>query len=162
MAFPSRAQTDIGFHTKVGQQMPDFKVSMLDGRVVNTEELRGKVILLDFWGTQCGGCLLAMKRFPKEIWEPYSKRKDFFLLPVEAQKHTAGEIQAVASRLGFRFPLAYENGEDIAGLFFHRAMGLPRTLIINRQGKIVYQAFGYSEKEFARMLKVLEKTLQKE
>lgn len=153
---------EIGFVTRVGQKMPDFKVSMLDGSMLDTKDLRGKVILLDFWGAKCGGCLVEMKRFPKDILEPYGKRKDFFLLPVEAQKNTAETIQAVAERLDFNFPLAYENGQDIAGAYFNRAFGLPRTLIIDRQGKIVYQAFGYTDQEFKKMLEVLEKTLGKQ
>lgn len=151
--------SDIGFLTKTGAQMPDFKVQMLDGNMMDTKTLRGKVILLDFWGAKCGGCLLEMKRFPKEIIAVYGARKDFVLLPIEAQGHSEAEIKKTAERLGFTFPLAFENGQDIAGLFFNRAMGLPRTLIIDRQGKIVYQAFGYNEKEFAGMLKALEQTI---
>lgn len=155
-----QSASEVGFLNRSGQPAPDFKVSMLNGEILDTKDLRGKVILLDFWGAKCGGCLLEMKRFPEDILKPYGKRKDFFLLPVEAQGHSVAEIKAVAERLGFDFPLAYENGQDIAGKFFNRKMGLPRTIIIDRKGKIVYQAFGYTEEEFNRMLKVLEKTLK--
>lgn len=151
----------VGFTTKIGQQMPDFKVEMLDGHWVDTKELRGKVILLDFWGAKCGGCLLAMKRFQADILELYGEREDFFLLPVEAQNHKKEDLLATAKRLNFKFPLAYENGHNIAGLFFNRAFGLPRTLIVDRDGKIVYQAFGYTEQEFSEMLKVLKQTIIK-
>lgn len=150
---------EIGFTTKVGQPMPDFKVQMLDGTILDTKTLRGKVILLDFWGAKCAGCLLELKRFPEEIIKPYGSRKDFFLLPVEAQKQPKEVIEACVERLGFTFPLAYENGENIAELFFRREFGLPRTLIIDRKGIIVYQAFGYTEEEFKEMLKVLENTM---
>ncbi len=152
--------SQVGFITEVGQSMPDFEVEMLNGSVLDTKKLRGKVILLDFWGAKCGGCLLAMKRFPEEILKPYGKRKDFFLLPIEAQNQSKEVIESCAARLGFTFPLAYENGRDIGGLFFKRIFGLPRTLIIDREGRIVYQAFGYDEKEFGEMLKVLEKTIK--
>ena len=151
--------TEVGFTTKVGERMPDFKVQMLDGTMVDTETLRGKVGLLNFWGAKCGGCLLELKRFPKEIIKPYGNRKDFYLLPIEAQLQPKEVIETSAKRMGFTFPLAYENGKDIAGLFFERVYGIPRTLIIDRKGVIVYQAFGYTEEEFEKMLKVLEKTL---
>lgn len=151
----------IGFITKIGNLMPDFVVEMLDGKVVDSKELRGKVILLDFWGAKCGGCLVEMKRFPEEVVKTFGKHADFFLLPIEAQHHSKNEIEDTAERLGFNFPLAYENGKDIAGLFFNRIFGLPRTLIIDRDGKIVYQSFGYSEEEFKSMLKTLEKTLDR-
>lgn len=151
--------SEVGFTTKIGRPMPDFKVPMLDGTVLDTRTLRGKVILLDFWGAKCTGCLLELKRFSEEIIKPYGSRKDFFLLPVEAQKQPKEVIEACAKRLGFTFPLAYENGKNIAELFFPRQFGLPRTLIIDRNGSIVYQAFGYTEEEFQEMLKVLKKTL---
>lgn len=149
----------IGFVTRTGESMPDFTVDMLDSSRLDTRTLRGKVVLLNFWGAKCGGCLLEMKRFPEEVLKPYCKRKDFFLLPVEAQGNTKEVIGEVAERQKFDFPLAYENGQNIAGLFFRRVFGLPRTLIIDRKGKIVYQAFGYSEEEFGRMKKVLAKTI---
>lgn len=158
--FGQGGATDIGFVVKKGQVMPDFEVQMLDGGTVKTKDLRGKVILLDFWGAKCGGCLLAMKRFPEEVIGVYGKRKDFFLLPVEAQKNTEADIRSSAKRMGFTFPLAFENGQDIAGLFFNRNFGLPRTLIIDREGKIVYMAYGYTKEEFEHMLKVLEKTME--
>lgn len=154
--------TTIGFVVKKGQMMPHFKVQKLDGGKINTKKLRGKVILLDFWGAKCGGCLLAMKRFPKEVIEVYGEREDFFLLPVEAQKGKEADIRASAKRMGLDFPLAFENGQDIAGLFFNRNFGLPRTLIIDREGKIVYMAYGYTEEEFLRMLEVLKQTVEKD
>lgn len=159
---PVLGQMDIrqvGFSTQIGQQMPDFKVQMLDGTTLDTRTLRGKVILLDFWGAKCTGCLLEMKRFPEEVIKPYGQRKDFFLLPIEAQRQSKAVIEACAKRLGLVFPLAYENGDQIAELFFKREFGLPRTLIIDRKGRIVYQAFGYDEKEFVRMLDVLKNTI---
>lgn len=151
----------IGFITGIGDKMPDFTVDMLDGTKLDSRTLRGKVVLLNFWGAKCGGCLLEMKRFPDEILKPFHESKDFFLLPVEAQNSTKEEITAVAQRFKFNFPLAYENGQDIGGLFYKRVMGLPRTLIINREGKIVYQAFGYTEEGFGKMVKVLEKIINK-
>ena len=153
------ASHQVGFITEVGQQIPDFKVEMLDGTLLDTKTLRGKVILLDFWGAKCGGCLLAMKRFSEEILKPYGNRKDFFLLPIEAQNQSKEVIESCAAKQKFTFPLAYENGKDIAGLFFKRIFGLPRTLIIDRKGKIVYQSFGYDDKEFKQMLQTLGETI---
>lgn len=152
--------TQVGFITKVGEVMPGFQVKMLDGSVLNSATLKGKVVLLDFWGAKCGGCLLEMKQFPEHILKPYGQREDFFLLPIESQGHSAEEIKAVAARMKFDFPLAYEDGQDIAGIFFNRAMGLPRTMIIDRNGKIVYQAFGYTKEEFGKLLGVLKKTIK--
>ena len=64
--------------------------------------------------------------------------------------------------MNWDFPLVCEEGQDIAGTFFHRSMGLPRTLIVNRDGIVVYQAFSYTEEEFQTMLKKLKETLDHE
>lgn len=150
----------VGFKNRIGDKMPNFSVDMIDGTKLDTRSLKGKVIMLNFWGAKCGGCLLEMKRFPEEIIKSFSKYPDFFLLPIEAQKGTKDEIKTVAQRQKFDFPLAYENGQDIGGLFYNRVFGLPRTLIINREGKIVYQAFGYTTEGFKQMVKTLENTLK--
>lgn len=156
---PQENAEQVGFITNIGNPMPHFTVDMVDGNKLDTRTLKGKVILLNFWGAKCGGCLLEMKRFPDEILKPFGKSSDFILLPIEAQKNTKEEIKSVAQRLKFNFPLAYENGQDIGGLFYKRVFGLPRTLIIDRDGKIVYQAFGYTTEGFNQMLKVLDKTI---
>lgn len=76
MCWAQSEMAQVGFTAKIGQQMPDFTVELLDGRMIDTKELRGKVILLDFWGAKCGGCLLEMKRLVKDVLVPYEDRED--------------------------------------------------------------------------------------
>lgn len=48
----------------IDNQAPDFELQTLTGKVITSHELKGKIILLDFWDTRCGPCIQLM---PHEV-----------------------------------------------------------------------------------------------
>lgn len=146
-----------GFKVWTGQQVPEFKVKMVDtGKMLDMKELRGKVVLIDFSGTQCSGCIAGMKKFEEKIFKPF-KGKDLVVLPIMVKYKDVEDIKAFQKRFGFNFPMAMDEESKVASLFY--TQGMPRYFVIDRKGKIVYHGPGYMPGEFERMVKCIEDSL---
>ncbi len=83
---------------KIGKAAPDFSLTLLDGpgktRTVTKAELAGKVVLIDFWATWCGPCLMEMPEIQKLI-ESYAKSKKDVVIVALSQDDDPAEISEV-------------------------------------------------------------------
>ncbi len=140
--------------TKVGQQVPDFSFTTIDGKSYKMSDLKGKTVLLVFFATWCGPCMKELPRIESEIWQKY-KSKNFMVVALGRQ-HTMEEIQKFNQTKGFTFTLAPDPERKIYSKFFKQY--IPRNVLVNKEGKIIYQKQGYRDED----TKVLKDMLQKE
>lgn len=150
------AQTQTGETlVRVGEQVPDFQVEMFDGRIVGIKELRGKVVLLNFWATWCPPCRQELNRVQKDIIDRF-KGESFVFLPVSRQDSYA-KIKAFREQTGHRFPMGMDPDRKIYSLF--ATATIPRNFLIGKDGKILLAEEGYSEESFERLIRAIEKAL---
>ena len=151
-------QDDVESYTRTGQKMPDFTVTSLDGMRLRMSELKGRVVLINFWATWCPPCRVEMPRLEKEVWRKYKSAEDFVMVAI-AREQTAEEIAEFGKEYGYSFPMAPDPHREVYRLFGNG--GIPRSYVVGRNGKILYQSIGYDGAEFGRMKKILEKELAK-
>jgi thiol-disulfide isomerase/thioredoxin len=116
---------------------PSFALRTVDGAILESDTLRGKVIVLNFWATWCGPCkeeMPAMQRL-QEVFPA----ADFALLAVTTDQQQDA-ITAFAKGLGLSFPILLDDTKDVSAAFGVR--GLPTTIIIDRQGHLIGRAIG--------------------
>lgn len=149
---------------KEGDTAADFTAEKYAGGRESLAALRGKVILLNFWATWCGPCLreLAPGALPKAILERFADNADFVFLPVaytdsreSLDKFFASEKSQVYGYL--RDCTAMDPDKAIFSLYAEQ--GIPRSFVIDRDGRIVFGSLGAAPAELERIAAAIEKAL---
>ncbi len=134
---------------------PDFTLRTLSGPNVRLQELRGKVVLINFWATWCGPCQQEMPKL-NALYEKYHAA-GFVLLGVNVDEDVK-HASEVATRLGLKFPVLLDTEKAISTLYDLSTM--PSTVIVDRDGKVRYLHRGYLsgvEAEYDKQIRELLK-----
>jgi thiol-disulfide isomerase/thioredoxin len=125
---------------EIGSRLPDFSVKDLQGREVSSADLRGKVVLIDFWATWCQPCKKEMPGYQK-LLDQYGSR-GFAVVGFKFDTMMDMEDPAAfAKRLGVRYPLAV--APDDLKQKFGGIEGLPTTMLYDRQGILQKKIVGF-------------------
>ncbi|MEQ1824332.1 MAG: TlpA disulfide reductase family protein [Pirellula sp.] len=128
-------------HTKmVGAAAPNFELKKLDGNMLRLADLKGKIVVLDFWATWCGPCVASLPKL-NEVAQEY-KGAGVELVAVNIEQKPA-EIQALLNRLEINPTVALDSDGAIARAY--RAQAIPQTVIIDRQGRVAHIIVGGGE-----------------
>ena len=129
---------------EIGSQMPAFDLKDLRGKELSGDELRGKVVLIDFWATWCGPCKKEMPGYQK-LQDEYGPRGFVVIgFKFDTMADTEDPVK-FARRMGVRYPLAVapdELKEKFGGI-----EGLPTTMLYDREGILRKKVVGFEYTE---------------
>ncbi len=126
----------------------------LQGREISSPDLRGKVVLIDFWAKWCKPCKQEMPGYQK-LLDLYGPR-EFAVVGLEFNDMPDTEDPILfAKKLGIRYPLAV--APDDPRQKFGGIEGLPTTMLYDRQGTLRYKviAFEYTRRERVLPLRLM-------
>ena len=123
--------------TMVAMEAPDFTLNDVSGRPVHLRDLRGKVVVVDFWATWCGPCRALMPHIQKMYDELSAKGLDVLGLDVG---ENAAKVSKFAQQQSYTFRLLLDAEPDVTSRYFVQAY--PTTFVIGRDGRIAFRDLG--------------------
>ncbi|MFP4025189.1 MAG: TlpA family protein disulfide reductase [Thiohalospira sp.] len=139
-----------------GQTVPEFNYINLQGDTLNIKEHQGKVVFMNFFAASCPICIKELPYVEKEIQEKYKNNENFELL-IFGREHNANEMAAFKVKNEYTMNFIPDPERKIYALFAEKY--IPRNIVLNREGKIIYEATGFNEKEFSTLKQVIEQEL---
>jgi peroxiredoxin len=135
----------------VGQEAPGFTLQDLDGNQVTLEELKGRVVMLNFWSAACPPCRDEMPGMQKVFDD--LKEKGFTILAVNVNDHPETARDFLRQN-GYTFPVVKDDGN--VGALYEVAF-IPKTFILDRDGVVRYVHDGLIQE--AELLSMVENLL---
>ena len=129
------------------RQQADFTLADLQGARHTLKNLRGKVVLVNFWATWCPPC---RKELP-DLETLYSRFKDQGLVILAISDEDASKVKPFIAERGIQFPILLDPGRKVNQLF--QIEGIPKSFVYDRTGKLVAQSIDMrTMRQFLEML----------
>ncbi|MBL7161505.1 MAG: TlpA family protein disulfide reductase [Anaerolineales bacterium] len=121
-----------------GQDAPAFVLTTFDGQEIDSADLEGKVIVLNFWASWCKPCEQEAADL-ETAWQYYQERGDVVFLGVD-YVDTEPEAMVYLNK----FDISYPNGPDLGTRISqaYRIRGVPETYIIDQDGVLTHTQIG--------------------
>ena len=118
---------------EINQRAPDFILSNLDGEALRLSDLRGKIVILNFWSCECP----HSERTDRELMAMFVQwRDDVELLPIAANRIESPEAIAAAARSRHLPTVLMDMEHVVADLY--EAITTPQVFVIDRDGILRY------------------------
>jgi len=128
---------------RVNKPAVNFALKSLDGKTVRLSELKGKVVVVDFWATWCGPCTASFP-FLQQVYEKYKANPNVVILTLNTwERVTGAEREALVRKFmeenKYTFPVLYDEG------FVEKygVEGIPTKFIIDKKGMIQFKSIGF-------------------
>jgi|SRR5579862_5771169 len=129
------------------RQEANFSLTDLQGRTWTLKELRGEVVMVNFWATWCPPCQKEMPDL-EELYKQFRNQR-FVILAISDEE--AGKVRPFITERKITYPILLDPGHKVGDLF--QVDGIPKSFVFDREGKLVAQSIDMrTRKQFLEML----------
>ena len=148
-----------GYRVHVGEQPPALDFKLLDGTPITNENLKGKVVVLQFTASWCSVCIKEMPHLESQVWQQF-KDDDFILIGIDL-KEEREKVDRFIKRMKVTYPFTIDTDGSLFDSFTLPNAGVTRNIVLDKTGKIVFLSRLYDEEEFQDMIDVIAEELEK-
>ena len=141
--------------TEVGARHPDYSAMWLDGAKFDLAARRENVVLLNVWATWCGPCRFEIPEL-QALHDRYKPRK-FEVIGVSVDESGPEAVKQFVTEMKMTYPIVLDAEGKLANLL--QTSVLPTTVLLDRNGKIVWKRLGMIEKNDQELVKAIEAAL---
>lgn len=139
LSFATLALLSTGAAGVTPESAPRWKLKDLDGHVVTSESLAGKVVVIDFWATWCPPCREEIPGYIKMQKEHGDA--GLVIVGISLDAKGPGAVKAFAEKNGINYTVVM--GDESVADAFGGVEAIPTTFVIGRDGRIAYKKVGY-------------------
>jgi peroxiredoxin len=133
---------------------PEATFVTLDGKPIAMASLKGKVVIVNFWATDCPGCIKEMPELIR-IYNQYHK-KGLEIIAVAMHYDQATQVSNYSNAQSLPFPVMHDSTAEVSDKFGSVNL-TPTAFIYNKQGHLLQRTMG--ELDFIALQKLLNKEL---
>lgn len=136
-------------HAGLPGRAPHLQLPTLSGDTLRLADLRGSIVLVNFWATWCAPCRVEMPIL-QDVWEDYRDR-GFTVLGLYTDEGPIADLVGWYRRAGITYPFARATPAAVRG--FGQGSVVPTSFLIDREGRVVERVEGvYPERELRATL----------
>ncbi len=118
---------------------PDFTLKTIDDQEITLSQLKGKVVLLDFWATWCGPCRESIPHLV-HLYKTY-RENGFEIIGISLDKGDLQVVRNFAKSMDIPYPIVIAPEEVVRS---YRVTGIPTAFLIDKEGKIRERTTGFN------------------
>ena len=132
---------------------PEFSITTLDGEYLTLEDLRGKVVLLDFWGTWCAPCVASVPSL-RNLRKRFEKETAFLMIGISSDSEKE-KLRAFVEENQMVWPQYLDRDRRVQRAFAVR--GFPTYVLIDHEGIVRFRSIGSGPDKAASLEEAIRK-----
>jgi peroxiredoxin len=136
------------------KQAPELSFNTIEGKKITMSSLKGQIVLVNFWATDCPGCIAEMPKLV-ETYNTYHA-KGLEIIAVAMPTDPISQVQNYAQKNKLPFPVVHDGDGEIT-THFDDVRLTPTTFMIDQQGHLMGKIIG--EMDFTALRSQLDKSL---
>ncbi|MFC1552024.1 redoxin domain-containing protein [Candidatus Latescibacterota bacterium] len=136
----------------IGKLAPEFSLKDIEGNEVKLSDLKGKVVVTDFWATWCGPCIKAMPQI-QALYEKYDKNS-VVVLGINTWEREEGLVEPFLKEHKITYRTLVDKSGQVTKQY--GVQGIPTLFVIDREGMVKHEHIGFSENLFEELSNEIE------